>query len=308
VIRGGAIGDFILTLPAIILLRDRFPQAHLEILGAKTIAALAEKRFYAKAISSLDSAALAPFFVEGSALPASLIDYFGSFDLILSYLFDPQQIFERNLKRCGLKIFIAGPPKLDGSEHAARQLARPLQEIGLILTDPAARIYPLESDREFARNFLRGATSVVALHPGSGSGKKNWPIKNWKKLGEYLLSRNRTVVIVAGEADEEQTEFLESAWKGKPVRFARNLPLPHLAALLEKVLFVGHDSGISHLAAAAGARCILLFGPTDPAVWAPANENVSVLKTLDGNLQLIQTDEVIALIDAQELIRIGIST
>ena len=64
VIRGGAIGDFILTLPAIKLLRDRFPRAHIEILGYKHIIALAENRFYADAIRSIESGSLAAFFAK----------------------------------------------------------------------------------------------------------------------------------------------------------------------------------------------------------------------------------------------------
>jgi heptosyltransferase-2 len=74
-------------------------------------------------------------------------------------------------------------------------------------------------------------------------------------------------------------------WNDKPVRFAANLLLPHLAALLEHSIFVGHDSGISHLAAAAGARCVLLFGPTDPAIWAPANHHVRIVRAPDGDLR-----------------------
>src|ERR1017187_8886569 len=126
VIRGGAIGDFILTLPAIKLLRDRFPQAHIEILGYTHITALAEKRFYADAIRSIEYGPLAKFFARDAALPAELTEYFSSFDLIVSYLFDPDGIFQSNLKRCGIKMFIAGPPKMNGHEHAALQLARPL--------------------------------------------------------------------------------------------------------------------------------------------------------------------------------------
>jgi heptosyltransferase-3 len=102
---------------------------------------------------------------------------------------------------------------------------------------------------------------------------------------------------VSGEADEERTRFLEAAWQERPVRFARNLPLPHLAALLENTVFVGHDSGISHIAAAVGARCVLLFGPTDPTVWAPANENATVLRAPEGNLGLLATDRVLAVIE-----------
>jgi heptosyltransferase-2 len=70
------------------------------------------------------------------------------------------------------------------------------------------------------------------------------------------------------------------------------LPLPRLAAVLENTIFVGHDSGISHLAAAAGANCILLFGPTDPNVWAPRNENVRVLRSQSGSLNDLDIAQV----------------
>jgi heptosyltransferase-3 len=297
VIRGGAIGDFVLTLPALKLLRDRFPNAQLEILGYKHIAALAEKRFYANAVRSIESGQLASFFARDSELPADLVDYFASFDLIVSYRFDPDGIFEANLKRCRIGTFIAGPAKLDNREHAALQLARPLELLGLYLEDPAARIFPSESDRASARNILgHQSCRFIAIHPGSGSETKNWPLAAWQELGEDLLAQDHELIVISGEADEERTRRLEFAWKGKAVRFARNLPLPHLAALLENMIFLGHDSGISHIAAAVGARCILLFGPTDPAIWAPANKNVTVLRAPEGKMRLLDVEAVIAAI------------
>ena len=304
VIRGGAIGDFILTLPAIKLLRDRFPKAHLEIRGYKHIAALAEKRFYADAVRSLESGELARFFAKDSELPSEWANYFAAFDLVISYLFDPDGIFETNLKRGGAKSFLAGPSKLDNSEHAARQLARPLEALGLYLSDPAAQLFPSDGDRAFAFSFRSGRrNTTIVLHPGSGSETKNWPIANWEELGNSLLSAGRNLLVLSGEADEDRARLLESAWTGKPVQFARNLPLPQLAALLEGSLFIGHDSGISHIAAAVGAQCLLLFGPTDPAIWAPANENVIVLRAPAGKLSLLEVKCV-----RYELMRIGIST
>jgi heptosyltransferase-2 len=298
VIRGGAIGDFVLTLPAIKLLRDRFPKAHIEILGSKPIAVLAERRFYADAIRSIEFGQFARFFAKDSELPSELVEYFASFDLILSYLFDPDGIFEANLKRCRIKTFLAGPSKLDNSEHAALQLARPLKALGLHLHGPAARLYPSEADRALA-GPLRGDLSKrnIALHPGSGSETKNWAIENWKSLGDFLLSTGHDLFIIAGEADEERGRILESAWSGQPVRLVRNLPLLQLAALLEGAFFIGHDSGISHIAAAAGARCILLFGWTDPAIWAPANDNVTVLRAPEGKMRLLDVETVIARIN-----------
>jgi heptosyltransferase-3 len=96
VIRGGAIGDFLLTLPALKLLRDAFPSAHLEILGYKHIIALAENRGYADLVRSIDYAPLASFFSRDGELPAKLAQYFRSFEQIISYLFDPDEIFANN--------------------------------------------------------------------------------------------------------------------------------------------------------------------------------------------------------------------
>ncbi|MEY2564690.1 MAG: heptosyltransferase [Verrucomicrobiota bacterium] len=297
VIRGGAIGDFVLTLPAIKLLRDNFPRAHLEILGYPHIIALAKSRNYADAIRSIESGSLSSFFAKGSELPAKLLEYFGSFDFVLSYLFDPDGIFETNVRRCGIENFLAGPAKLSGHEHAARQLARPLEKLGLRLEDHGARIYPNDDDRAFARDFLGApGDGFIAIHPGSGSEAKNWPIEKWQALSEHLFATDRKVVVISGEADGERVRILEAAWKEKSFLHARNLALPRLAAVLEESTFLGHDSGISHIAAAVGARCVLLFGPTDPAVWAPANENATVIRGPKGNLAMLTPDDVIAAI------------
>ncbi|PYL71057.1 MAG: hypothetical protein DMF26_20310 [Verrucomicrobia bacterium] len=296
VIRGGAIGDFILTLPALKALRDARPQAQIEILGYKHIALLAEKRFYAQAVRSIEYGPLARFFARNSNLPAELADHFASFDLIVSYLYDPDGIFETNLRRSGVENLICGPARVvENAGRAARQLARPIEEMGINVIDLAARIFPSMEDREFARQFLASVRQPnVAIHPGSGSSEKNWPLENW--IGLFSPSSRfaefERLLVISGEADKAQTDQLEREWKNRDVLFARNLPLPCLAAVLERSIFIGHDSGISHLAAAAGANCILLFGPTDPDVWAPKNENVRVLRPPSGRLDDLQIETV----------------
>src|SRR6266436_2629893 len=302
VIRGGAIGDFILTLPAFKALRDARPQAHMEILGYKHIAVLAEDRFYVQAVHSIEYGPLARFFARNSELPAELADYFASFDLIVSYLYDPDRIFEINLRRCGVENLICGAARIvENAGHAARQLARPIQELGIKVVDFAERIFPSIEDREFAREFLASVPPpIIAIHPGSGSHEKNWPLENW--IGLFSPSSRfadlKGLVVISGEADEAQADRLEREWKNRDVRFARNLPLPRLAAVLERSIFIGHDSGISHLAAAAGANCILLFGPTDPNVWAPQNSHVRILTAPNGRLANLKIEAVDAALAA----------
>ena len=294
VIRGGAIGDFILTLPALKALRDAYPQAHIEILGYKHIAALAENRFYAQDIRSIEYGPMSGFFARDSELSPELSSYFSSFDLILSYLYDPDGIFENNLRRCRARQIVRGPAKIDNSQHAAhaaRQLAQPLLELGIRVEDLAARLYPSLEDRNLAAKFLADcARPIVTLHPGSGSEKKNWPLESWTEIGNQLLSSENfagSIVVISGEADESQKVKLQSIWKNPRVRFAKNLPLTRLAALFADAVFLGHDSGISQLAAAADAKCVLLFGPTDAGIWAPLNENVRVIRAPNGDLRAL---------------------
>ena len=288
VIRGGAIGDFVLTLPAVKLLRDEYPDARLEILAYKHIAALAEHRFHADATRSIEYGPLASFFANRGELDEELSRYFGSFDLMVSYLFDPDGIFHRNLQRCGVDTLIAGPPKLADGAHAAVQLARPLEQLGLTLHDPAAQLYPSADDREFGREFLGGDARPIAIHPGSGSAAKNWPAERWNALLAALADRE--LLVIGGEADERVLASL----RAHSARRASILPLPQLAAVIERcALFVGHDSGVSHIAAAVGTPCVLLFGPTNPAVWAPANAGVEVIRAPSAQLNDITLEQVL---------------
>jgi heptosyltransferase-2 len=163
--------------------------------------------------------------------------------------------------------------------------------MALYLEECGAQIYPSKEDFQFADSWLAGISKpLIAIHPGSGSPRKNWGLEKWIVTARELLNLNPQpeLLWVGGEADEERLNAVEDAF-GKSVRIARHLPLPHLAAVLARCrLFLGHDSGISHLAAAVGTRCVLLFGPTDPAIWAPANAHVVVMEAADCDLSRIQ--------------------
>ncbi len=274
VIRGGALGDFLLTLPAIKLLREAFPAAHLEILGYQHIVRLAELGGYANATRSIEYGPLASFFSRDGDLPLELVEYFAGFQQAVSYLFDPDEIFARNLRRAGVRNLITGSPKIAEQEHAARQLARPLERLGLYLENPAAWILPNEP-RSVDRHR-------IAIHPGSGSETKNWPVPAFVELARSLLAEDprRRLLLVGGEADERRLETLKSALPNDRFELAMNLPLTALAMELRNCsLFIGHDSGISHLAASLGVRSLLLYGPTDPAIWAPSNPQVRVIRS-----------------------------
>lgn len=312
VIRGGAIGDFLLTLPAIGLLREAFPQVHLEILGYDHIVSLATGSGQADASRSIEYAALAGFFNPKGTLDPELGAYFAGFQQIVSYLYDPDGFFAGNLRRCGVKNLIEASPKVDvEGDHAARQLARPLERLALYLHDDGGTLLrPKVPHQRFADHFLNDAPGhrfLVAIHPGSGSERKNWQPERWAAVGRFLLDRPEEirprVLLVGGEADGETLARLRLAWTASSetsggVLIAENVPLPDLAALLARCrLFLGHDSGISHLAAAVGTPCLLLFGPTDPDVWAPPQPGVRVIRAPDGTLSALGVPVVCAAVE-----------
>lgn len=293
VIRGGAIGDFLLTLPALRLLREGFPDCRMEIVGYRHICAVAEGRFYADAVRSIEYAPMAGFFNPRSQLDPELSAYFASFGQVISYLFDPDGYFAGNLKRCGVKNLICGDPRISDSAHATRQLARPMESLALFLEDSSAEIFPSAEDMAAAERLLAGhRPPFVAVHPGSGSSTKNWPLPAWKEFLSKLCDTGATILVASGEGDTDRVLELQAAF-GDRLVFLENLPLPLLGAVLQCCeFFVGHDSGISHLAAAAGTECLLLFGPTDPAVWAPANPDVHVLRAPGGLLTNLSVEDV----------------
>ena len=277
VIRGGAIGDFILTLPAITALRRQFPQAHLEVLGYPHIAQLALAGGLVDRVQPIEARGLAGFFARGGELEAGLMDYFSEFDIIISYLYDPDEIFQTNVGRCLHGQFIAAPHRPDEVEriHATKVYLKPLERLAIFDADtvPQLDIHP----RPSAENFL-------ALHPGSGSERKNWPEAKWKELLRDLINRTRfNLLLVGGEAEGERLREFVKVLPGDRVQLARSLGLSELAARLRSCAgFIGHDSGITHLAAALAVPTLVLWADTEKEIWRPLGEHVVVLEGKSG--------------------------
>jgi heptosyltransferase III len=232
-------------------------------------------------VCSIEAQALAGFFARNGSLAQSLSDYFSGFDLIISYLYDPDDIFRTNVARCSAAQFIAGPHRpVDAAKiHATKVYLQPLERLAIFDADhvPHLPLNPQPSTR-----------NTLALHPGSGSERKNWPEASWAQLLERLVgSTDFNLLLVGGEAEGERLQRLTTALPPLRSKLARNLPLPELARMLQPCLaFVGHDSGISHLAAALGLPGLLLWGDTAEDIWRPPSPKIAVLRHPGGLAQL----------------------
>ncbi|MBI3850575.1 MAG: glycosyltransferase family 9 protein [Verrucomicrobia bacterium] len=284
VIRGGAIGDFILTLPALSALRRQFPLAHLEVLGYPHIAQLALAGGLVNRVRSIEARALAGFFARHSELDAALSEYFSDFDVVVSYLYDPDKIFQTNVASCSAAQFIAGPHRPDEAAGlpASATFLQPLERLAIFDADavPRLRLNPRPSTFDAQRSTL----NHFAVHPGSGSERKNWPLAKWTELLQHLIANTEfKLLLVGGEAEAGRLERLAGLLPLSRVELARSLPLAELAERLGRcAAFIGHDSGISHLAAAVGLPGVILWADTAEAVWRPPSARMVVLRDAKG--------------------------
>lgn len=288
VVRGGAIGDFILTVPAIAALRATFAETHLEVLGYPMVAELARAGGLIDAFRSIEAGPLARFFARNAKLDEGWADYFDSFNLIISYLYDPDDIFKTNVGRASKAQFIQGRHRPDEKldEHATAVFLKPLEKLAIFGADPIPKI-------ELPGAGLP-AGRWMGVHPGSGSERKNWPIERWMELvGRLERESDLNFLLVGGEAEGSRLDRLAGVVSAARVRRAERLPLGELGGLLRGCeFFVGHDSGITHLAAAVGCAVTVLWGPSRRPIWQPNHPQVRVIEAPGGDLGKLEVAAV----------------
>lgn len=296
ILRGGAIGDFLVTLPVLETLRRRWPRSHIELLGYPHVAELARLAGLADVVRSLDEAGVARLFSLRPEFTPEQLRYFRAFDLILSFLHDPGETVRENLLAAGARQVICGSPLVtDG--HAVDHLLQPLAEMALYVSGLTPRLPWSAERRRAGAMWLAGqglTAPVLAVHPGSGSPRKNWPAARFAEILRAVREeRIFQPLLIIGEADAGAASELVRAADGVPVLAGR--PLPEVSDVLSAcAAYLGNDSGISHLAAALGLPIVALFGPSDVEHWAPRGPGVRVLRAPGGALDRLETATVLA--------------
>ena len=294
ILRGGAIGDFIATLPVLQALRAQWPAAHIEIWGYPHIAELAVATGLVQTVVSLERAEMARFFVPEPQFSDAQVAAVRSFDLVFNYLHDPVGQVRSNLLLAGAKQVLSGSPIIKRG-HAVPFLLEPLQALAIYESELLPVLdFPVDQ-RARGRERLQkqGLKSrPFAVHPGSGSPAKNWPVERYAEILRRLQERQRETVVVIGEADRGEAETLARALPAAV--FLTGLTLPELGATLAECGgYLGNDSGISHLAAAVGLPVTVLFGASDPETWAPRGRGgVQVLRAPEGELERLTISAV----------------
>ncbi len=285
VIHPGALGDVLLALPALTQLKATFPGAELTLAAEPRILSLFRGTLFADRTVALDALDLHECFAD-SPLSREAKERLSAHDGIISWFGSHDPIYRRHVERLGARILIAPATPPPGAPiHASQWLLETLEPWGISSSSMTRALHlPIsaaaaEEARAWAAGQGLSLDDLCLVHPGSGARAKCWPTERFAMLVSWIeTALGGSVVLIEGPADQASISSVLSRLR-RMLPVARDFPLPLQAALVaEATLFIGNDSGLTHLAAAVGAPTIALFGPTDPAIWAPLGPHVSVVR------------------------------
>jgi ADP-heptose:LPS heptosyltransferase len=280
----GALGDFLMAASAIDELARTSAWARIDFWSKpEHVSLLTGKRYLGKCHSP-EGALIACLLHDDLWRTATLPDFLLEVDQVFIFGQTGSRIMaERLSARLSAKVnwVQSFPAANDTHTHISRFLRRQLKGLGWPIGGKPLTLSPPVSEKQAARDLLRELgiySRPVFIHPGSGGRRKVWPLGNWHGLLDWVRRELSVQALLSiGPADDCMDEF-SGAVREAGVPIVSGLTPLRLCALLSLCgLYIGSDSGVSHLAA-AGIPTISVFGPTDPRVWAPQGRNAVAVR------------------------------
>lgn len=284
IVHPGSLGDVLLAVPAIRRLGRRYIGREIVLLARESVSRLLVDCGVVEARISLDGADGVGLFSRCVPLPRELQTWLNRCDAAIAWMEDSGDALRATFQACGIaQVWIQSP-----SSPALR--ARHQSHRFLETVDEPADDEPLDKFIQTPPDFIEKGTvclerigvppggTFVLVHPGSGSAHKCLNPETIALIIDYLDQKGLVPVVIEGPADQNVVGRMLEVTSGRPL-ILRNLDLTTLAGVLVQARFLlGHDSGVTHLAALFGVRTVAVFGPTDPERWAPLGKHVMIVR------------------------------
>ena len=313
VFRAGALGDFIVALPALRLLRKQYPGTKIVLITVPSL----HPRCKNKDVVSGGLILGQDIVDEVLFIPVLSREYWSLLKCVRHHIlklnpdmcvvlpFVGESLLGRIAKilllrslgcrnnlygyhtRSNLSWFRRIQHELNMFEHQVEAPLMALKELKIDCHEVVFEINVPVSDMEvvdtwWLQHGLNDSRLCIAVSPFAKQKHKCWPIGNFKKLGKCLLSRFPGVhlVIVGGPEDEVLGNLLVTAWGGESVNFAGKASILQSAEIIRRCkLFIGNDSGPSHLAAAVGTPVVTIFSSfVYPELWRPWGRKSQIIR------------------------------
>lgn len=283
-IHPGGLGDVLLAVPAMGRLRTRFPNHRLVLCAEDQVARLLLACRIIDAWTSVQGRACADLFVGADSVTDQVQTWLEDCDLAIGWMQDLNGKLNETLKTVGVREVIVRSP-FSTAIRATHQRDRFLEAINEAPSDDEGDVLLMVTEPllHLGRACLEAAglaigQSLVLIHPGSGSAHKCVAPEILAAVVIALQISGATPVVLEGPADREPVERLVQLCMNPPI-VLKGLDVLTVAGVLAQArLFVGQDSGVTHMAGLMGVRTVALFGPTDPDRWAPRGAHVTVVQ------------------------------
>jgi ADP-heptose:LPS heptosyltransferase len=223
-------------------------------------------------------------FASADSITGQVQTWLEDCDLAIGWTQDLDGKLNETLKSAGVQEVIVRSP-FSTAIRATHQCDRFLEAINEAPSDDegAVLLTVTENLLHLGRTCLDAAgisigQSLAVIHPGSGSALKCVEPEILATVVIALQISGVTPVVLKGPADQEPVERLIQSCVNPPI-VLKGLDLLTVAGVLAQArLFVGQDSGVTHMAGLMGVRTVALFGPTAPARWAPRGSHITVVQ------------------------------
>jgi len=284
IIHPGALGDVLLAVPAIRSLSLRFPRHEIVLIAAATVSRLLWECGVINDWLPLEGQACLELFSGTSSISKELYSCVNRCDRAVVWMEDKEGVLGSFFQEFGVASVQIQSPFSKGL-RARHQSDRFLETLGEStrdsLSERTVQVPPhlLERGKDYLDALrIPHEQSLALVHPGSGSVHKCLEPRRMASLIERLWQEGMYPLILEGPADQDAVgQALH--FVSRPSLVLRDLDLSQLAGVFAQVaLFIGHDSGVTHLSALLGVPTIAIFGPTDHHRWAPQSNHVTILR------------------------------
>jgi heptosyltransferase-3 len=284
ILHPGALGDVLLAVPSIRNLRVRFPHQEIVLIASAAVSRLLLECELIDDWIAMEGQACLGLFTDTVSISSELQSWLHRCDLAVVWTEDKDGALGSLIKKLGVaRVQIQSPfsPRL----RARHQSHRFLETLGETARDISSfgTVQVPRHLRQRGQDYLEAlriarAQSIVLVHPGSGSVHKRLEPKRVALLIDRLRQEGTCPLVLEGPADQDAVDHVAQLLSEPPL-VLRDLDLSQLAGVLAHVaLYIGHDSGVTHLSALLGVRTIAVFGPTDHQRWAPYGRHVTILR------------------------------
>lgn len=307
-------GDMMLAIPALRAVRETYPRARIGVVSSTLNAGVLANSPFVDRVFTYDKARpltgvrlLRELRAERFDLAIVLHTVSFSFTSVMLAVLSGARIRMGSTSRAlgdsltgsylNMTLPLPDPAELDRMNEAEHNLF-PLRAAGITTDDLAPLMVPAAASERwaeaFAREHWREGSLRLAVHPGAGKIQNIWPPENFAAVVDALSGRRPvSLVVVEGPRDALSVAAFARACSVTGT-VLRGRSIVDVAALLKRAdLVICNDTGVMHVAAAAGARVLAVFGPTDPARWAPLCDGLTVVRAPEGNLQAVTPEMVV---------------